>query len=175
MGSLLYTTTVFSVKICILLFYLRIFPGTTIRRLIWATLVLNTICLAVFNIVTLTECRPISYSWQRWDGLHDGQCNNINAMAWAGAAISIIIDLWMLVLPLSQIIRLQIYWKRKLAGALMLGVGTLWVFFFSFLFIRKTNHGVQASRLSASSDFMLLWHLVIPSIPRVSYISPILA
>ncbi|KAH6949724.1 hypothetical protein BKA56DRAFT_565174 [Ilyonectria sp. MPI-CAGE-AT-0026] len=103
-GSLLYATTVFSVKICILLFYLRIFPGTTIRRLIWATLVVNTLCLVIFNIVTLTECRPISYAWQHWDGLHDGQCNNINAMAWAGAAISIVIDFWMLVLPLVTVV-----------------------------------------------------------------------
>ncbi|KAH7000524.1 hypothetical protein EDB80DRAFT_724126 [Ilyonectria destructans] len=123
-GSFLYTTTVFSVKLCILLFYLRIFPGITIRRLIWATVILNTVCLVIFHIATLTQCRPISYSWQRWDALHDGQCNNINAMAWAGAAISIVIDLWMLGLPLSQIVHLQIHWKRKLAVALMLGVGT---------------------------------------------------
>ncbi|KAH7120663.1 hypothetical protein EDB81DRAFT_952506 [Dactylonectria macrodidyma] len=123
-GSILYTITVFSVKICVLLFYLRIFPGTTIRRLIWATLIANVVCLVIFNIVTLTQCRPISYSWQRWDALHDGECNNINAMAWAGASISIIIDVWMLGLPLSQIVHLQIHWKRKLAVALMLGVGT---------------------------------------------------
>ncbi|KAH6871344.1 hypothetical protein B0T10DRAFT_417529 [Thelonectria olida] len=90
-GSILYTTTVFSVKLCILLFYLRIFPGITIRRLIWATLILNMVCLVVFNIITLTACRPISYFWQRWDALHDGQCNNLNAMAWAGATIIVCI------------------------------------------------------------------------------------
>ncbi|KAH6869270.1 hypothetical protein B0T10DRAFT_594822 [Thelonectria olida] len=103
-GSILYTTTVFSVKLCILLFYLRIFPGTTIRVLIWATLILNLVCLTIFNIITLTECRPIQYVWQRWDALHEGQCNNINAMAWAGAAISILIDLWMLGLPLVTVV-----------------------------------------------------------------------
>jgi hypothetical protein len=46
-------------------------------------------------------------------------------MAWAGAAISIAIDLWMLVIPLSQIAHLHIHWKRKLAAALMFGVGAL--------------------------------------------------
>lgn len=154
-------------KLCILLFYLRIFPGITIRRLIWGTVILNTVCLVVFHIATLNQCRPISYSWQRWDALHDGQCNNINAMAWAGAAISIVIDLWMLGLPLSQIVYLQIHWKRKLAVALMLGVGTLWVCLLLCV-IRKTNSDLQVSQLSASSDFMLLWHMVIPSTPRVS-------
>ncbi|KAH7115617.1 hypothetical protein EDB81DRAFT_919450, partial [Dactylonectria macrodidyma] len=103
-GSHLYTTTVFSVKICILLFYLRIFPGTTIRRLIWATVVLNTVSLVVFTVVTLTQCRPMSYFWQSWDALHDGQCNNINAMAWAGAGISIAIDFWMIGLPLVTVV-----------------------------------------------------------------------
>lgn len=125
-------------KVCILLFYLRIFPGITIRRVIWATLILNVVGLVVFNIVTLTQCRPISYFWQRWDAVHNGECDNINAMAWAAAAISIIIDLWMLGLPLSQVVHLQIHWRRKLAVALMLGVGTLWVSVF-FVLMRKTN------------------------------------
>jgi hypothetical protein len=60
-------------------------------------------------------------------------------MAWAGAAISILIDLWMLGLPLSQVIHLQIHWKRKLAVALMFGVGALWVSIFSLMLMRKPN------------------------------------
>ncbi|KAI5455935.1 hypothetical protein BGZ63DRAFT_436684, partial [Mariannaea sp. PMI_226] len=88
-GSLLYTTTVFCVKFCILLFYLRIFPGTIIRKVIWASIALNAVSLLVFDIVTLTQCRPISHYWERWDQLHKGECNNINAMAWAGATSSL--------------------------------------------------------------------------------------
>ncbi|KAJ4247411.1 hypothetical protein NW762_013086 [Fusarium torreyae] len=37
-GQTLYATDVFVTKICVLLFYLRIFPGVTIRRLIWGTI-----------------------------------------------------------------------------------------------------------------------------------------
>ncbi|RFN44757.1 hypothetical protein FIE12Z_11023 [Fusarium flagelliforme] len=34
------------------------------------------------------------------------------------------LDLWMLVIPLSQVVRLQMKWKRKLAVALMFALGT---------------------------------------------------
>ncbi|KAI5464241.1 hypothetical protein BGZ63DRAFT_148653 [Mariannaea sp. PMI_226] len=123
-GSVFYSTTVFLVKICILLFFLRIFPGETIRKVTWVTIGLNAAALVIFNVVTLTQCRPTSYYWQRWDQLHEGNCNNINAMAWAGAVISIVMDFWMLALPVSQVVHLQVHWKKKVAAALMFGVGT---------------------------------------------------
>ena len=125
MGQTLYATNVFSVKLCVLLFYLRIFPGARIRRLIWATVIVVTICLIVFDILALAQCRPISYYWQGWDALHSGHCLGINALAWAIGVVSIIIDFWMLGLPLSQLMHLQMHWKRKMAVAMMFGVGTL--------------------------------------------------
>ncbi|KAM5349615.1 hypothetical protein ACJ41O_006120 [Fusarium nematophilum] len=108
----------------VLLFYLRIFPGTLIRRLIWGTLVFTIVCLAVFVVLALAQCQPVSYYWQGWDALHDGQCLGINSLAWAIAAVSIALDFWMLGLPLSQLVHLQMHWKRKLAVASMFVVGT---------------------------------------------------
>ncbi|KAF5700543.1 integral membrane protein PTH11 [Fusarium mundagurra] len=48
----------------------------------------------------------------------------INGLAWAIATVGIILDFWMLGIPISQLLHLQMKWKRKLAVASMFGVGT---------------------------------------------------
>ncbi|KAI8651081.1 CFEM domain-containing protein [Fusarium keratoplasticum] len=123
-GQALYATEVFAIKLPVLLFYLRIFPGVSIRRLIWGTFVFTLVSLVVFLVLALAQCQPVSYYWQGWDATHEGHCLGINALAWAIAAVSIVLDLWMLGLPLSQLIQLQMHWRRKLAVASMFGVGT---------------------------------------------------
>ncbi|SCO26422.1 related to integral membrane protein PTH11 [Fusarium fujikuroi] len=123
-GQTLYATDVFATKICVLLFYLRIFPGVVIRRLIWGTVGIAVLCMVIFDLLALFQCQPISFYWKGWDQLHKGHCIGINGLAWAIAAVGIILDLWMLAIPISQLIHLQMKWKRKLAVASMFGVGT---------------------------------------------------
>lgn len=84
------------------------------------------------------QCKPISYFWDQWDGLHSGTCPiNTNSLGWANgkhtyldlesnryssniliAAISIVEDVWMLAIPLSQLHSLQLHWKKKIGGKL---------------------------------------------------------
>ncbi|KAB5513385.1 putative integral membrane protein [Coniochaeta sp. 2T2.1] len=123
-NEVLYFTEVFTVKLCILIFYLRIFPGTAIRRLIWGTIFATVISLIVFDLVTIFQCRPIRHYWEGWDGLHQGECISVNFLTWANAAVSILLDFWMLALPLSQVIHLRLHWKKKAWVFLMFGVGS---------------------------------------------------
>ncbi|KAM6524466.1 hypothetical protein FALCPG4_010078 [Fusarium falciforme] len=123
-GQSLYACEVFAVKLCVLLFYLRIFPGVLVRRLIWGTFIFSVVSLVVFVTLALAQCQPVSFYWKGWDALHEGKCIGINALAWAIAIVSIVLDLWILGLPLSQIIYLQMHWKRKVAVASMFIIGT---------------------------------------------------
>jgi hypothetical protein len=83
------------------------------------------LCMVIFDLLALFQCQPISFYWKGWDQLHKGHCIGINGLAWAIAAVGIILDFWMLGIPISQLIHLQMKWKRKLAVASMFGVGTL--------------------------------------------------
>jgi hypothetical protein len=49
----------------------------------------------------------------------------VNGLAWSNAAISIVLDGWMLALPISQLFGLQLHWKKKIGVAMMFVVGTL--------------------------------------------------
>lgn len=113
------------VKLTMLIVYLRIFPSKVIRRLLWGTMVFLGFYGFAFFITGLMQCAPRNYFWLMWDGQHEGRCININALGWANAIISIVLDLWILALPLSQLRSLRMHWKKKLAVALMFIVGTL--------------------------------------------------
>jgi hypothetical protein len=123
--EVLYFFQVVLLKLSLLFFYHRIFPGKPVRRLIWATIIFNILYGIAFVFAAIFQCRPISFYWNRWDGEHTGQCININALGWANAAISIALDIWMLAIPLSQLLHLKLAWKKKIGVALMFCVGTL--------------------------------------------------
>jgi hypothetical protein len=111
----------------VLLFYLRIFPVVSVQRVIWGTIGLCALCTIIFDILAIAQCQPISFFWRGWDKLHEGEgkCIGVNALGWAIAAASIILDVWMLAIPLSQLVQLQMKWQRKVAVGLMFTVGTL--------------------------------------------------
>lgn len=113
-----------TLKLSLLLFYLRIFPSQKLRWLLWGTVVFDVLFGFSFVIASIVQCKPIDYFWLQWDGEHQGHCVNINALGWSNAAISIALDVWMLALPLSQLPTLRLHWKKKVAVALMFTVGT---------------------------------------------------
>ncbi len=122
----LYFVQVGLVKITLLLFFLRIFPRPLIRRLLWGTIVITGVWSAIYFIVTFCQCQPVSYFWTSWSHETPGKCFNINAMAWSQAAISIIIDAWMLGLPLYEILQLRLSWQKKVGVTIMFCVGTFY-------------------------------------------------
>ncbi|KAB5571753.1 putative integral membrane protein [Coniochaeta sp. 2T2.1] len=122
--AVLYFMHLTLLKMSILFFYLRIFPTPVTRRLLWATVAFNAVLGIIFVFMAIFQCTPISYTWQEWDGEHQGKCINVNSLAWAHAAISVALDLWMLGIPLSQLPGLNLHWKKKIGVALMFCVGT---------------------------------------------------
>ncbi|KAK8006113.1 hypothetical protein PG991_012410 [Apiospora marii] len=122
--EILYFTQVSLVKLSLLFFYMRIFPGRTIRWLLWGTVVFNCLFGLSFSLVAVFQCQPIEFYWKKWDGLQEGTCFDINAMGWSNAAISIALDIWMLAIPLWQLRALKLHWKKKIGVAAMFIVGT---------------------------------------------------
>lgn len=123
--EVLYLAEIAVVKLSLSLFYLCIFPSKAIRRLIWGTAIFNIVSGAAFVTAGIFQCTPIEYFWLRYtDTRARGQCFDINTFGWTHAAISIVIDFWMIVIPLSQLRGLQMHWTKKVGAALMLCLGT---------------------------------------------------
>jgi len=123
---LLYTITRYFVRASIILFYLRVFPkraDSKLRGYIWWTMWANLAYNLGFLVAVIFQCTPIDHFWTQWEGLRDGTCTNVNALAWVAAITGILFDLWLLALPFPQLLALNVHWKKKIMGGMMFSVG----------------------------------------------------
>jgi len=120
----IYFTQVTLLKLTLIFFYIRVFPSTPVQRLLWGTVIFVSLWGLTFVLLAIFQCRPISFFWTHWDGLHQGTCLDISAITASNAGISIALDLWILGIPLWQLWGLKMHWKKKVGVALMFMVGT---------------------------------------------------
>ncbi|EOD52742.1 cfem domain-containing protein [Neofusicoccum parvum] len=119
----LYLSALPLLKISILLFYLRIFPEKGFRKMVFVTMGLCAGYAIAFVLVSVFQCKPIKYAWLQWDDEHEGTCNNINAQGWSSAALNVILDMIVIILPLPQLWQLQLNKRKKFLLLLMFSVG----------------------------------------------------
>ncbi|KAI8931820.1 hypothetical protein NX059_011457 [Plenodomus lindquistii] len=119
----IYLTIVTLTKISILFVYLRIFPKKSFRRIVYFFIGLNGLYLLIFIFISVFQCTPVSYAWTYWHGETQGVCRNINAQGWAAAIFNIVMDLVIIILPLRELSRLVMNWKKKVQLLLMFCVG----------------------------------------------------
>ncbi|KAH8675278.1 hypothetical protein BX600DRAFT_431868 [Xylariales sp. PMI_506] len=119
----LYTFLVVFTKISILCLYLRIF--TVHKFQIICHIFIGVV--AAFGIScwvsTGFNCIPISYMWESWDGLHTGTCMDTSLQALALAGVNMSLDVIIMLLPIPQLLKLQMNNRRKLGIILMFTTG----------------------------------------------------
>lgn len=137
--EILYLTLLPVIKISMLLTYLRIFQGQQFRVWVYVAIGLNVCYIIAFDCITIVQCRPISFSWTRWDGEHLGTCNNINAQIFAAAALNVALDILVIGLPMPQLWKMTMNWRKKALVMLMFGVG----FFVTVVSILRLQYLIQ--------------------------------
>ncbi|KAF3802796.1 hypothetical protein GCG54_00014033 [Colletotrichum gloeosporioides] len=113
------------IKASILYLYLRVFHMSSIRTVLWGTQVFNFILCTLFVLLSIFQCQPIQHYWNGWDGEHAGKCLSLQDIVLAHVAINVGLDVWMLILPLTQIYKLNMPLRRKISVMAMFSVGIL--------------------------------------------------
>ncbi|RDA94343.1 hypothetical protein CP533_3804 [Ophiocordyceps camponoti-saundersi (nom. inval.)] len=130
--EVIYFVSVVVIKLSVLFFYLRIFPDRRVRYLLWGTLLFTCLFGGAFILLAVFRCRPVDYNWLQWEtrrrGEGVGRCLDADAIARSNAIVNILLDVWMLVIPVWQLKDLSLDWKRKAGVGAMFAVGTLSVF-----------------------------------------------
>ncbi|RGP71701.1 hypothetical protein FLONG3_7005 [Fusarium longipes] len=126
-------------KQALICFFLRIFPTKGVRRSLYATTVFNWLYGLIYIFLTIFQCRPINLFWTKWQHKEDyaGSCLNINYMTWSSGGFTIALDLWILSIPLSQLKKMNLDWKKKVGVGVMFSVG-LFVTIVSILRLNAT-------------------------------------
>ncbi|KAK4658858.1 hypothetical protein QC762_105250 [Podospora pseudocomata] len=123
-SGVLYLPQVAALKLTFLFFYLRIFPSPGTRRVIWGTIVFTSLYGLTFFLLAIFQCSPIE-DWYKWDGTGTGKCLNKDAIQWSCAIISIVLDVWMIGIPLWSMRIVKLHWKKKVGVGAMFAVGLL--------------------------------------------------
>lgn len=113
------------VKLSILLMYLRLFmPNrqSKINRFTQLIVWFNILFFLSNAIVAITGCIPRHKSWQR---RVPGKCVNQQAGLIVSAAINVILDICMFLLPIECIWGLQLSTKKKLAISAVFATGSM--------------------------------------------------
>jgi hypothetical protein len=115
--------TLASTKISVLLLYLRIFPQKLFRRAAFATIGMIILSATIIFFMTVFSCHPVAFFWNR--DIRGGTCLNVNKLAYANSAMSIIQDLLIVALPLPVLAKLNMGRKKKIGVGFMFAVGSL--------------------------------------------------
>ncbi|KAF3048799.1 hypothetical protein E8E11_000901 [Didymella keratinophila] len=107
-------------KISILLQYLRIATEKPIRQFCWIS-IWFTVAVSIETLVAgILQCMPIA---RFWDARIPGKCINTVALYYANAAINVVQDVSLVVLPFFMLRSLIMPRKEKMTLMIILGLG----------------------------------------------------
>ncbi|KAF5710954.1 hypothetical protein FMUND_9305 [Fusarium mundagurra] len=121
----LYYCGLAAAKTSILFFYLRVFQGTTFRIIVWVTLAFNALSTVALLILGLTLGRAVTYLL----GDTEDTVSNIDKFSHtlkvvlAHCVVNLALDIWMLILPMSQLYNIGLKLNKKINVMAMFGLG----------------------------------------------------
>ncbi|KAK7980867.1 FAD-binding- type 2 [Apiospora arundinis] len=111
-----------SIKHTFLMFYLRLSPNHTFRRLVWATMVLNTAFMVVNWLLAFLQCIPMDAIFHP-ERHPDAKCINKSLLLMGPSVLNMISDVIILVLPIHTVMGLQMSPRRKFGVVSIMGFG----------------------------------------------------
>ncbi|SPJ72475.1 related to integral membrane protein [Fusarium torulosum] len=140
-------------KLALLIFYLRLSPQRWFKWAVWTAIAIICIYTVVLFCLVLFACKPMAMNWDIT--VTDGICINQTKTYIATAAVNIISDVFLFVLPLPMVFQLQLPAKQKIGLMGIFTIGSLTVI----------TSIVRVSLLpSMMSSMDLTWTIAYPSI-----------
>ncbi|KAM5349710.1 hypothetical protein ACJ41O_006215 [Fusarium nematophilum] len=119
--QMLYVLIQVSAKGSLLAFYSRVFTSRKFQLWIWITVGFLVGHGVIFLGLVIFQCRPITSIWDR---NLEPKCVNLPALGYAGAITSIVEDIVILILPIPELLKLQLNRGKKIALLLMFSIGS---------------------------------------------------
>ncbi|KAL4928119.1 CFEM domain-containing protein [Aspergillus undulatus] len=155
----IYPPCISLIKMSMLFLYLRLFPGNKIRLVTIITLVLTTVWGIIYTIVGTFVCTPRSYAWTSWDGEHQGTCLNETAIVVSHAIINIILDVFVIGLPIPTLLKLKLSNTKKAGVCMMFLIGLL-VTVLSILRLSTTTGFMKSSNPTRDFVPVSIWSVL---------------
>ncbi|RKL26815.1 hypothetical protein BFJ70_g11689 [Fusarium oxysporum] len=156
--EVLYLTALVLVKAAILCFFLRIFPDHKFRIVVKCTMVFNALIWVGFFIFVFFQTQPFSLFWNGWQQKKGNLIlTGFTNFTLPLAGMNLLLDIWMLILPMTQLWGMGLKLRKKLGVISMFSVGILWVGFKSRTELISWLTAYIVLRLSLRFEFANLW------------------
>ncbi|KAF4979255.1 hypothetical protein FZEAL_4500 [Fusarium zealandicum] len=155
-STLVYAICICMAKLSVLAFYLRISPDRFIRRIVYSLISLICVYTFVYVLLIIFRCRPIAAGW---DLTIEGECIDKVVPMFTLAILNIIIDLFVLSVPIRIVLPLQIPMRQKISLAFLFATG-------GFVCIASIKRTIITSPLLHATDYtwevspQLIWSFI---------------
>ncbi|KAF9775791.1 hypothetical protein IL306_006076 [Fusarium sp. DS 682] len=124
---MLYLCGLAAAKTSILFFYLRIFPDNTFRIVVWATIAFNLVSTIIVVVLLLTIGRSATLllNLKSMEELDLLKYMNVIKIVLATCTVNLVLDVWMLILPMTQLYNIGLKLNKKISVMAMFGLGLL--------------------------------------------------
>lgn len=168
--QIFYKLTLFLNKLAFLALYLRLFPTPRFRIVTIATIVVVSAGTCSFVISTVFQCIPVE---AYWDHSLRRTCVNNKAVRWSWAAFNTLLDVWVCLMPLPVIHRLQMSPLKK-AGVMVLFALGLFVCVASGIRMVALEDSTTTKDLTWGSFSTLVWSSIEASVGLICTCIPYL-
>lgn len=143
-------------KLAMLTLYLRVFVEKSFQRICWTTVGVVLAGTLSFVIATTTECLPVELNWNKT--IH-GKCVNNSALRWSWAGFNTMTDIWVALLPISCIWKLQMSTSKKVGVLIVFALG-LFTCVTSAVRMQALVQSTTKSDVTFDSTTALIWSQV---------------
>ncbi|KAH8203628.1 hypothetical protein TruAng_002158 [Truncatella angustata] len=120
--EIFYMLTHWTIKQTFLMFYLRLSPSITFRRLVYGTMLLNAAFTVTNWLLAFLQCVPFDAIFH--PALYpDADCIDKNILLMGPSVLNIIADVTILILPIPTVLKLQMSKRRKIAVISVISFG----------------------------------------------------
>jgi hypothetical protein len=119
---ILYGAAVTFVKFSVLAFYSRIFPRNNFKTWLVTLAISSGLWWILITLVSIFQCNPVQ---KAWDNEVEGTCIPYLNLFIAIQVLNIVLDIAILVLPISTVLKLQMSRANKISAAATFGLGGL--------------------------------------------------
>ncbi|KAF4766782.1 hypothetical protein HAV15_010418 [Penicillium sp. str.  len=123
--AVMYKVQISLAKISVCLFLLRIFQARTFRYLAYGLICANAAIGITWASVDAFRCLPTRLTWVGWMHEEPGHCINFITAVLVNCLVNIFVDFILIVMPVYEVIKLQLPLRKKLTVAAMFIVGSV--------------------------------------------------
>jgi hypothetical protein len=111
------------IKLSICFSYRRISIDKSFHRILKYTTFTVLLYGVAFTVALVFRCWPINAYWSTLSAVRSGQCFNENVVLLLSSGINFVIDIWLVVLPVPSLWRLQLPMKQRTILVILMSLG----------------------------------------------------